>query len=516
MAEYPSTKPKSLRALYEELAPKREPYWQRARDAASLTIPSLFPEMGFNATSEQTDPFQSVGAMGLNSLTSKLLLALFPPGLRFFGIELDPRIRSGGGDLPLEQAEAARDFTESTIQYHIESAGFRVRMTEVIKNMLVAGNVAIQRRRDGKGWRIWRLPQYVASVTGEDELTEIVTKETITKTRLPPNVRARITSKDDPLDLYTGWIRNDEGKFDTWQEVGEERIEGTEGGLFTEETLPITLCRFEPICGESYGRSMIERVIGDLSSLEGIQQSTVELAAEAARIVHLINPNGIARSADLETAPNGSYRQGTEADVFTLSVDKLNDLQIVRAVAEGLRTDLKEAFFMRGAVQRDAERVTAVEISALIQEIESTQGGTYSAMSEEVQTPILRMTVAELQRNGRIDSLSEAPVKMRIIAGLEGLGRAIELDQNRRFLSIAAVLPGDAETGFDLDMRKIKENLARACGLEPKSVLRDREEVAQLRQAAADAAQQAALAPEIVKQGGEMVRESVQTMNGRR
>jgi hypothetical protein len=42
---------------------------------------------------------------------------------------------------------------------------------------------------------------------------------------------------------------------------------------------------------ESYGRSFVDEVIGDLKSLEGLSQALVESAAASAKMVFLVKPN---------------------------------------------------------------------------------------------------------------------------------------------------------------------------------------------------------------------------------
>lgn len=68
----------TAKALYERLAIEREIYIDRAEDCAKYTIPFLFPKKEANGTTKYPTPYQAVGARGVNNLTSKLVLALFP------------------------------------------------------------------------------------------------------------------------------------------------------------------------------------------------------------------------------------------------------------------------------------------------------------------------------------------------------------------------------------------------------------------------------------------------------
>ena len=74
----------TAKALYERLKSDREPYKTRAEDCAKYTIPALFPKDMDNGSTDYETPYQSVGARGVNNLSSKLLLALFPANAPFF------------------------------------------------------------------------------------------------------------------------------------------------------------------------------------------------------------------------------------------------------------------------------------------------------------------------------------------------------------------------------------------------------------------------------------------------
>ncbi|KKK49893.1 hypothetical protein LCGC14_3130440, partial [marine sediment metagenome] len=65
----------------------------RARQAAQLTIPSILPDEGQDENAELPQPYQSLGARGVNNLASKLLLALLPPSQTFFRFSIDAEVK---------------------------------------------------------------------------------------------------------------------------------------------------------------------------------------------------------------------------------------------------------------------------------------------------------------------------------------------------------------------------------------------------------------------------------------
>ena len=72
----------------------REVFIERARESAELTIPHLFPPKGSNESTNFPTPYQSVGSRGVMNLSSKLMLALFPPQAPFFRLGIDDLVRA--------------------------------------------------------------------------------------------------------------------------------------------------------------------------------------------------------------------------------------------------------------------------------------------------------------------------------------------------------------------------------------------------------------------------------------
>ena len=92
------TRQNTAKERYETLKQDRQYFLDRARECSELTIPSLIPDEGFTKSSDLYNPFQSVGARGVNNLASKLLLLLLPPNAPFFRLQV-----SGDAKKEMEQ-----------------------------------------------------------------------------------------------------------------------------------------------------------------------------------------------------------------------------------------------------------------------------------------------------------------------------------------------------------------------------------------------------------------------------
>ncbi|MGL6013384.1 MAG: portal protein, partial [Shewanella oncorhynchi] len=95
------------------------------------------------------------------------------------------------------------------------------------------------------------------------------------------------------------------------------------------------------------------------------------------------------------------------------------------------------AFLMQSAVRRDAERVTAEEIRADAQELETALGGTYTHIATNGQGPYSRLL---LKRSGF--NLLAKDVVPTIVTGLDALGKSSDLDKIAQFSQMMQIPSG--------------------------------------------------------------------------
>ena len=219
--------------------------------------------------------------------------------------------------------------------------------------------------------------------------------------------------------------------------------------------------------GDDYGRSYVEEYIGDLISLEGLSKAVVEASAVAAKVVYLLNPNGVTRAKDLTKAESGDVIVGSVNDVAALQTDKQADMRIAYEAAKTITDRLAMAFLMNSAIQRQAERVTAEEVRYMAGELEDALGGVYSILSQEFQLPLVTRLMDRMTKDKRLPALPKGVVKPQIVTGLEALGRGHDLTKYQMMIQALAPLgpegiakymnPGDyikrigTSLGIDMD-----------------------------------------------------------------
>lgn len=436
----------TAKEIYERLENERKSYVTRAEDCAKYTIPSLFPKETDNKDTKYETPWQSVGARGLNNLTAKLLLALFPPNSPFYKLTLRDDIAAYYEADPQAKYEIEQKLVqlEQIILNCIETYQIRVTINEALKQLLVAGNCCLFLPPKEGGIKLYRLSSYVIQRDALGNTIQLVATDKLTFATLPADVKNLVDPNkkpDEEVVVYTHiYYSNDDDRMYSYQEIEGKQIPGTENN-YPKDKCPWIPLRLIKLDGESYGRSYVEEYLGDLKSLEGLQKAIVELAAIAATVINLVNPNGITQVRKVTKCKNGGFAPGRRSDIETMQLEKQQDMQIAKQTADALEARLSYVFMLNSAVQRSGERVTAEEIRYVAGELEDTLGGIYSILSQELQLPLVRRLLAQLQSTGQIPQLPDNMIEPAITTGIEALGRGHDLNKLTTFLSLVKDIP---------------------------------------------------------------------------
>ena len=439
----------TAKQVYERLKTDRNNYTDRAESCAQFTIPALFPEETDNASSTYKIPHQSFGARGVNNLSSKLLLALFPPNSTFFRLDMNPILKANVSqqDPQMQQEiEAAMMKMEQRILKYIETSQIRVTIKEALNQLIVAGNCLLYLPPKEGGAKLYRLSSYVCQRDALGKVLQIVTVDKLMFGTLPQDVKDMLASDGkqwrvtDPVEIYTHvYLEGD--TYYSYQETEGKPIQGTEQ-QFPFDKSPWIALRFVKMDGESYGRSFVEEYLGDLKNLDGLQEAILNYAAIAAHILYLVNPGGMTQARRIAKAKTGDFVPGRKDDISVLQLDKSTDIMIAKNTVDAIEQRLSYCFILNSVVQRDAERVTAEEIRQVAGELEDTLGGTYSILSQELQLPLVKRIMAQLEANGEIPTTQKGDIEPSITTGLEALGRGHDYNKLEMLQQSISTLPG--------------------------------------------------------------------------
>lgn len=441
--------------LYETMTADRQPYLDRGRLCASLTIPFLLPPDGTDKGTKLPTPHQAIGAQGVNNLANQLLSSLFPPNSPFFRLMVDDATVTEIGQDEKARSRVEEKLNEIERIIHLRF-GYRLPravLLFVLKQLIVSGNSLLVLRKDSV--RAHRLDQFVVRRDGSGNLLHAIVREEVAIAALPENLSEFLkTLEQEPKDpsvregnvAVMTYYKREGSVIKSYQTVKGFLVEGSEG-KWPVEKAPIMALRWSWQDGEDYGRSYVEEYLGDLQAAEGLSKAIRETAAAAAKVVILVNPNGLTQEDDVSDAENLEVITGKVEDVQILQLNKAADMQVAKAVLDEIVMRLSQAFLMFLGVRRNAERVTANETRQVVAALENALGGTYALFAQEMQLPLVRIIMAELESDGRIPKLPISDKKPGVVepiitTGVEALGRGEDFARYNTFVtSILHVLP---------------------------------------------------------------------------
>ena len=476
----------TAKTRYEILSSDRSHFLRIAEEAAKLTLPYLVrPEGEYTKGAHNLKtPWQSVGAKGVVTLASKLMLATLPPQTSFFKLQLDDSALVEGGLPPEMKSELDLSFAkiERTILESIAASSDRVVVHQALKHLVVAGNVLIFMGQ--AGLKMYPLNRFVLDRDGNGNVIEIVTKEKIAHKVLenivPPEILAYnknddSTGTEDECDVFTH-VRRENNRFVWHQEVYDFIIPASRGKAPVGIT-PWLPLRFNTVDGEAYGRGRVEEFMGDLKSLEALSQALVEGSSAAAKVVFTVSPSSTTKPQTLASAGNAAIIQGRPDDIGVVQVGKTADFKTAYEMMLQLEKRLSEAFLILNV--RQSERTTAEEVRMTQMELDQQLGGLYSLLTTEFLVPYLDRKLNVFQKTGEIPKLPPKLVKPTIVAGVNALGRGQDRESIGQFLTMISQTMGPEALATFINPEEVIKRLAAAQGIDVLNLVRSMQEVQQ-------------------------------------
>ena len=477
------------------------------RRLADLVSPSTFPPEQWQSGDPLVILNQSVNAYAVNTLSSKMMLGAFPPGLPGWkhipeehkldqDIESDPQLYS--------EVMYALSRREESHRARLEATQCRPAMTLYYKLLLLTGNALvlwtnIDRpiiynmhhyvvKRDATGTPIAGvLKESVSKMVADDDVVEAAERHRSV------NQPAGATPWDDEITIYhCQKLVNDNGtqKYVYWQEVeGGEVIPGTEAWA-DFDTPTMYFGGMIPEYGSDWFIPYCSDYEGDMQAVENFAASLQDGAAAAARFLTLVDPNGVTDINDVLRADNLDVIPGRDQDVKTLRSDKGGDLAVTSQEMEKAVRRLGQAFLMFSAVQRSGERVTAEEWRILAQEIDQAMGGLYSQVAQTSQRYfVLRFIHLHEESDPKLGKLPEGLVRVAVVTGIDSLGQSSEGNRLDNFMTKANAALSNPVVEKYIDVSDYLRRLAAVENVKAEGLVKGSDQ----RQAEADAAKQDAM-----------------------
>jgi|TARA_R110001583_G_scaffold51485_1_gene160739 hypothetical protein len=493
---------KSAESYYLKCESERQSVLERARDASRLTLPTLIPEEGVGGSTRFPTPYQSVGARGVNSLSSALLMTLLPANAPFFRLLLDSKAKREvqGMEQVESEIDSALADIEREIMREVESNNFRVGLFEALKHLIVGGNVLIHVPEEG-GMRVFHLNRYVVKRDPMGNVDKIITKESVSPSHLSDDILEALDGKlsdEDSIDLYTCISSINDTTYEVFQEIKGVRLEGSYG-TYPKDKLPYLALGLNKVDGEDYARGFVEQYQGDLESLEGLSTAIVQGAAASAKVLFMVAPNGTTRKRTLAQSSNGAIVEGNAADVTTLQVQKHADFRVALETINQIVERLNYAFMLTESSIRKAERVTAEEVRLVTQSLERQLGGVYSVLSQEFQLPLVSILMNRMEKANRLPKLPKGLVTPVVVTGIDALGRGQDLNKLDSFVAGIGQVLGPQVVSQYVNVSEYLERRASALGIETDGLIRSQEEIQAEMQQAQQMQMMQKLGPEAMK-----------------
>ena len=470
---------------YDVLQSDRQQFLDKAWEASQLTLPYLVRrDDDYNKGAKVLKtPWQSVGAKGVVTLASKLMLALLPPQTTFFKLQVDETGIPPGlfEENPSVKTEMDTSFAkiERTIMESIAASDDRVVVHQALKHLVVAGNALIFMNKNQL--KLYPLNRYVVERDGNGNVVEIVTRETVSKKLVekflpddkPNQVANGYDTNQGECDVYTH-VQRDNNRVTWYQEIYGKVIPSSYGKAPLDKN-PWLPLRFNYVDGEAYGRGRVEEFMGDLKSLESLSQALIEGSAAAAKVVFVVSPSSTTKPATLAAAGNGAIVQGRPDDIAVVQVGKTADFRTAFEQSQTFEKRLSEAFLVMNV--RDSERTTAEEVRMTQQELESQLGGLFSLLTVEFLVPYLSRKLDQLQKSRAIPKLPNDLVKPTIVAGINALGRGADRESLTEFLQTLSQTMGPEALQTYINPEEVIRRLAGSMGIDQLGLVKGMDQV---------------------------------------
>jgi hypothetical protein len=494
---------------YNNLLQHRQSLEGMWKDCSELTLPYVFPDSDNPETSQLATPYNSIGPSAVNSLASKLLLALLPPTGNFFRLFPNEEDIADLGKEELDALDKELSKLEQDVNVLVNIQALRVPLFEALKLLIITGNSLLY-KVPNMGLKIFSPYQYVVQRDYTGTVTTIVIKEKVAKATLPKAVTDLLAANEENtkqeekknVEVYTAVNLESPNKYVVFQEINGVLIPNTVK-RYTKETMPYLPLRWTSIANEDYGRGLVEQYLGDLRSLEGITQMIVEGGGIMAKTIFGLKPAASTKVEDLRNALNGDFILGDlEKDITTLQVGKNADLQVPYKLMEGLEQRLAKAFLVFSSQVRDSERTTASEVRLVANELEATLGGVFSVLAQDLQLPLLTLLLNEIEP--KVLKVTTPAIS----TGINAISRERDFQNLNTMMQTLAQL-GPEVVGMYLDMPKYLSKIAASLGMDPQDIIKSTEQIekeqkqmAMQQQAMQQQEQQARMNEIQAKQGG--------------
>lgn len=464
---------------------------------ARWTIPSVM--LKYNTVQDgkrvlMERDYQSKGARLVNSLASKIVQSLIPDNTPFFSIKLDDALQ---GEVQSGLNISSDQYESQLIQWAADASARAItgtsysKYSHLAKLLVITGNALLYRDPSNYDTSVYSLRQYVVNRDGYGNVTCIIIKERVQVQDLPESLRAS-QFKDKPewenLTLYTQ-VRLNKQK-NVWEVTQEvQGITLDDVSTYPKNLCPYIVCTANLNTGEHYGRGIVEDYAPDFARLSELSTALQMYEIESLRLLNFVASQTGLDIQQLDDAAVGEYLQAEKDGIFAHEGGTSQKMQVIQAEIQSIFQELSQAFMYTGNF-RQAERVTAEEIRAVIQETNVGHLSVFSHISETFLKPLAHLLLFEVEPKLNLILLNNQ-AQLQLQVGASVVNKSVQVDRLlQATLSIQQILPVLAQVSPRFNQDAVIDKIMQGFSIDVSEITYTPEQLKQRQEQAALEAQQ--------------------------
>jgi hypothetical protein len=485
-----------------ELDSLRQGHLEEARRNAEHSDWTVLPPVASDQNTKMPLRYQSIGPRGIANLTGLIVQAMIPPGMPWLTQEVPVAIRQAPDiDIDtLEMIEAGYALSDLIIMGSLEQASLRAddnrgndglqsSIARIIRQLLITGDV-LALVQDDLRIRLFRNDHYVTLRDAELGVVMHITKESLDPLTLNDEQFAKLNSAKNRgelaemsvlrrvVDLYTKIEWNPVEKcWDITKAVNDQVLETT-----TEKISPYICLATSLMPGSNHGRAFFSRVLPEVVRLDALAEAGVWCAAICSDVKWAIDEHSNVREDDIKKPPmsivRSRVRGGQVEDIAVLQGNVGPGYNVIREQEETLRREIARTFLLQDEMVRNSERTTAVEVRALINQLNQALGDLYTPIADMLLRPLAYIARDKLMKQKKLPKIGDSIVndtEVKILTGTSALAKRQQMDSMLAVLEVAARLGPEMMSRINLG--EVLDSMKQSLGVTSRTFIKSEEQV---------------------------------------
>lgn len=444
----------------------------RMEKYALWSLPTIFVDVCLARDGRQTSverDYQSIGAQLVNSLSSKMTALLFPSNQSFFRLDgnIEPGVYATALGVSEDVLSQELAQMENRTYRRLFLKNTYSQLVHAIKLAIVTGNALLFRDSDSGSLHAYSLRQYSMRRDGSGKVLDIILQERTTVSQVPDSLQQHFQGRKpyDEVKLWTRIKRETRNVTDVF--VVTQQLDHWD--LDVHEEYPEAVCPYIPftwnlVTGEDYGRGLVEDYAGDFAKLSSLSEALALYEIEACRVLHLAAPGAGGDIDSMATAPSGEWVSADPGKVQVHEAGDYNKIVALLGDIQSIYARLSPSFMYGGNV-RQAERVTAEEIRQQAEEANTTLGGVYSSIADQLHIPLAHILCQE-ENPDFVAEVISGGLTLSVLTGVAALGRSADVTKLLEACSIMASILPVIQANPAMDPQRVWAKVMQGYGLD--------------------------------------------------